>query len=124
MGSFDVALKPFRYWVDGAAPRSFLTRPDTVCRLSSAGRKMLDKQISNHLLTAEMTTILQYLSDYGAKEIADIASHFNIPLETACNYIFSLSENGLVTGNRFYDLYNTKNPVNLKPVLPKEMAYG
>ena len=51
MGSFDVGLKPFRYWVDGAMPRSFL-----------------DKQ-------------------------------------------------------RVYDLYNTKNPVNLKPVLPKEVAY-
>lgn len=23
-GSFDVALKPFRYWVDGAAPRNFI----------------------------------------------------------------------------------------------------
>ena len=52
MGSFDVGLKPFRYWVDGAAPRSFLN------------------------------------------------------------------------GQRIYDLYNTKNPVNLRPVLPKEMAYA
>jgi len=50
-GSFDVAMKPFRYWVDGAKPRSWLN------------------------------------------------------------------------GQRCYDLYNTKNPVNLKPVLPKEMAY-
>ena len=52
MGSFDVALKPFRYWVDGAMPRSFLD------------------------------------------------------------------------GHRLYDLYNTKNPVNLRPVLPKEIAYA
>jgi hypothetical protein len=51
-GSFDVALKPFTYWVDGAAQRNFLD------------------------------------------------------------------------GQRFFDLYNTKNPVNLKPVLPKEMAYA
>jgi len=51
MGSFDVGLKPFRYWVNGSMPRSFL-----------------DEQ-------------------------------------------------------RVYDLYNTKNPVNLKPVLPKEVAY-
>ena len=51
MGSFDVGLKPFRYWVDGEMPRSFLD------------------------------------------------------------------------GQRVYDLYNTKNPVNLKPVLPKEVAY-
>ena len=51
MGSFDISLKPFRYWVDGAAPRSWLD------------------------------------------------------------------------GQRIYDCYNTKNPVNLKPVLPKEMAY-
>jgi hypothetical protein len=51
MGSFDVALKPFIYWVDGAMPRSFLG------------------------------------------------------------------------GQRVYDAYNTKNPVNLKPVLTKEMAY-
>jgi len=51
MGSFDVALKPFIYWVDGAAPRNFLG------------------------------------------------------------------------GQRVYDAYNTKNPVNLKPVLTKEMAY-
>ena len=52
MGSFDVALKPFRYWVDGAMPRSFLN------------------------------------------------------------------------GSNCFSLYNTKNPVNLKPVLPKEMVYG
>ena len=52
LGSFDVALKPFIYWVDGAEHRSFLG------------------------------------------------------------------------GQRIYDLYNTQNPVNLKPVLPKEMAYA
>jgi len=52
MGSFDVALKPFRYWVDGATPRNYLG------------------------------------------------------------------------GQRLFDLYNTKNPVNLRPVLPKEMAYA
>ena len=51
-GSFDVALKPFVYWVDGAMSRSWLD------------------------------------------------------------------------GQRMYDCYNTKNPVNLKPVLPKEMAYA
>lgn len=51
-GSFDVALKPFIYRVNGAMPRSFLGE------------------------------------------------------------------------QRCYDLYNTKNPVNLKPVLPKEMAYA
>jgi hypothetical protein len=52
MGSFDIALKPFRYWVDGAQHRDWLD------------------------------------------------------------------------GQRCFDLYNTKNPVNLKPVLPKEMAYA
>jgi len=51
MGSFDVALKPFRYWVNGAMPRSFLD------------------------------------------------------------------------GQNCFSLYNTKNPVNLRPVLPKEIAY-
>jgi len=52
MGSFDLALKPFKYWVDGAVQRSYLN------------------------------------------------------------------------GQRAFDLYNTQNLVNLKPVLPKEMAYG
>jgi len=52
LGSFDVSLKPFIYWVDGAVSRSFLD------------------------------------------------------------------------GQRFYDLYVTKNEVNLMPVMPKEMAYG
>ena len=52
MGNFDVALKPFRYWVDGAQPRSWLN------------------------------------------------------------------------GDYPFHLYNTKNPVNLRPVLPKEMAYA
>jgi len=51
MGSFDVALKPFIYWVDGAMPRGFLD------------------------------------------------------------------------GDCVFRAYNTKNPVNLKPVLTKEMAY-
>lgn len=52
MGRFDYALKPFVYWVDGAAPRGYLG------------------------------------------------------------------------GKRPFDLYNTKNPVNLKPVLPKEVQYA
>lgn len=52
MGSFDLALKPFRYWVDGSAPRNWLE------------------------------------------------------------------------GSNCFSLYNTKNPVNLRPVLPKEIAYA
>jgi len=113
-GNFDVRLKPLKITVDGGQPRRFLSKPDTIYSITPLGRRMIE---GNGLNGAPELEVLAYLNNAGAKEAAKIAEHFGATNEVIDGLLFNLVGEGYAKGNRFYDLYNTKNMVNLRPAM-------
>ena len=108
-GVFNASLKKLNYFVDGGAPREFLTHKDTVFAITPQGSK-----------EANGNPILAYLKREGATPVHEIAGDLNAELDETITALYALSQMGYVAGNRFYDLYNTKSLVNLSPTLRKE----
>ena len=55
-----------------------------------------------------------YISEFGT---------FDAPLKDVIYWVNGVTPHSYLEDKRFYDLYNTQNAVNLKPVMPKEMTY-
>lgn len=108
-GVFDAALNKVSYYVDGGVPREYLTNEDTIFTLTTSGAK----EAKNNL-------ILAYLKKAGASKTSVITEDLDVGLDETLAALFTLSQMGYVIGNRFFDLYNTKNLVNLQPTLRKE----
>lgn len=107
-GVFNASLKKMNYYVDGGAPREYLTHANTMFAITPLGAK-----------EANNNAILAYLKG-GACLASEIADAVGAGLDETLADMFSLSLLGYVVGNRFYDLYPTKNLVNLKPTMRKE----
>ena len=112
-GMFEVRLKPLELTVDGGQPRRFLSKPNTKYAVTPSGKRLLERNGKE----IEGVEILNYLNNMGMQEAQNIADKFGVTQEVIDNVLFNLVEQGYAKGNRFFDLYNTKNMVNLRPAM-------
>lgn len=110
-GNFDLHLKAETIQIDGSLPRRFLSKPDTAYGITPDGRRLLATN-GTGLLGIE---ILEFLEDNGAKEAQEVSAYFRAKNGEVDDILFKLVEQGYAKGNRPFDLYNSKNKVNLKP---------
>lgn len=110
-GNYNLRMRPIAITIDGGMPRRFLSMPDTVYGITPFGENALFKGRND----IEGIEILRYLKENKPQEAQIITSAFSETQEDIDNVLFSLVEQGFVKGNRFFDLWNSKNKVNLKP---------
>jgi hypothetical protein len=109
-GCFNVTLPPFNYQVDGGEPREFLTTEKTLFKVTPKGLK-----------EAGNDRVVENLAQMNLGTAIDIAKKLQCGVEDAVDALWMLSLKGYVVGNRYFDLYNSWNWVNLKPTLAKEI---
>jgi hypothetical protein len=109
-GCFNVTLPPFNYQVDGGEPREFLTTPKTLFKATPKGLK-----------EAGNDKVIESLFQMNLGTALDIAKKLQCGIGNAIDALWVLSLKGYVVGNRYFDLYNSKSWVNLKPTLVKEI---
>lgn len=106
----NASLPVMNYYVNGGKPREFLTHEKTYFKITPYGQR----QRNGH-------DILAYLDKYGVKQADVIANRLGANVPETLEALFKLSLSGCVIGNRFFDLYNSKGFVNLKPTIGKEV---
>lgn len=98
------------YTVDGGASREFLTHTETRFTLTPEGAKR----------TGDVE-ILSYLKGKRLVAAKDIAIGLGAGLDETLKTLWVLSTMGCVVGNRLFDLWNSKNMVNLQPTIKGEL---
>lgn len=95
------------YYVDGGAPREYLTNAKTVFKITKFGTKIAKENI-----------LLAYLQKIGAISAEQIARDMGAGIDETLKALFTLAQMGYIVGNnRFFDLFHSKNLVNLVPTL-------
>ena len=110
-GNYDLHLQTEVLRVGGGIPRRFLTKPDTMYNVTPLGSQLL----RNDGAGLPGYELLDFLDRQGATEAETIAQCFGAKQSAVDDILFSLVEQGYAKGNRPFDLWNSKNKVNLKP---------